>query len=200
MLTASKINKSTVSFLKGFVCSLIILIIGFFSGFSTSNEIQTWYVTIIKPDFNPPNFIFGPVWTLLYILMGISLTLIASQKPSVDRTKAITIFIIQFILNLCWSIIFFKMHEIGWALVEIVFMWVSILIMIVWFYRLQRTAALLQIPYLVWVSFASVLNGSIYFLNWGIKAVVKTKSTNRFFMHKSKTTKSGPRKPRRLTA
>lgn len=165
MLTATKINKSKASFVRGVICSLFILILGFFSGFLTANEIQTWYATIIKPSFNPPNYIFGPVWTLLYILMGISLTLIISQKPSVDRTKAITIFFIQFMVNLFWSIIFFKMHEIGWALVEILFMWLSIILMIIGFYRIQITAGLLQIPYLLWVSFASILNGSIYYLN-----------------------------------
>ncbi len=165
MLISTEINKSKTSFLRGVVCSLIILTLGFLSGLSTSSEIQIWFTTIIKPSFNPPNFIFGPVWTLLYILMGISFSIIISQKPSVNRTKAITIFAVQFIFNLMWSVIFFKIHQIGWAFVEIICMWISILIMIVLFYRSQKIAGLLQIPYLLWVSFASVLNGSIYYLN-----------------------------------
>ncbi len=156
---------SKTSYFKAAICIISIVFLGFISGFSTINEIKNWYSTIVKPSFNPPDFIFGPVWTLLYILMGVSFAIIINQKPTVARTKAITIFIVQFVLNLCWSYIFFRTHLIGWAFIEILFIWLSILIMIISFYRIHRTAGLLQIPYFLWVSFASVLNGSIYFLN-----------------------------------
>jgi len=165
MTTSTEIIKPQFAFVKVIICISSILILGLFSGFSTISEIQNWYSTIVKPSFNPPNFLFGPVWTLLYILMGVSFSIIILQKHSSNKTKAITIFLIQFILNLCWSFIFFKTHQIGWAFVEILCMWFSILVMIIVFYRLHRIAGLLQIPYLLWVSFASVLNGSIYFLN-----------------------------------
>ncbi len=165
MVTSAKINRTSLTIVKGIFYSSCVLLLGFLSGFSTINEIQNWYTTIIKPSFNPPDFLFGPVWTLLYILMGISLSIIINDKPSFQRTKAIGIFFFQFTLNLCWSFIFFKAHLLGWAFVEILVMWLSILIMIIWFYRLNRTTGLLQIPYLLWVSFASVLNGSIYYLN-----------------------------------
>jgi benzodiazapine receptor len=165
MLESKKLNASKPYFVRSLTITLLVLVLGFLSGISTANEIKNWYVDIIKPSFNPPNFIFGPVWTLLYILMGVSFSIVISQKPSVIRTKSIAFFCIQFILNLGWSFIFFKMHEVGWALAEIIALWISILVMIFWFYRINKTAALLQIPYLLWVSFATILNASIFYLN-----------------------------------
>lgn len=139
--------------------------LGSLGGIFTIAEIPTWYAGLNKPSFNPPNWIFGPMWTTLYFLMGISFYLIWKLPISVARILAIRIFIIQFILNFCWSIIFFSMHQIGWALVEIIAMWVFILLTILQFRKLSIPAAVLLIPYLLWVSFASILNGSIWQLN-----------------------------------
>jgi benzodiazapine receptor len=139
--------------------------LGSLGGIFTIAEIPNWYAGLNKPSFNPPNWIFGPMWTTLYVLMGISFYLIWKLPVSTTRTKAIRLFIIQFVLNFCWSIIFFSMHQIGWALLEIIAMWVFILLTIVQFRKLSILAAVLLIPYLLWVSFACILNGSIWQLN-----------------------------------
>lgn len=151
--------------LQLFLCVLSTLLIGGISGFATATSITTWYVDINKPSFNPPNYLFGPVWTVLYILMGISIYIILQSPKTEFRKKAIAIFCIQLFLNFCWSFIFFKFQLLGLAFIEIILMWASILTMIVVFFEINKKAALLQIPYLLWVSFASVLNGSIWFLN-----------------------------------
>jgi len=147
------------------VCSVSILFLGFLSGMSTTTEIQTWHVYLQKPSFNPPNYIFGPVWSILYILMGVSLSIILGKQSNRERTNALLFFALQFILNLGWSFIFFNLHLTGWAFIEIVVLWILILFMIIRFYKISKTAALLQIPYLLWVSFASILNYSIYSIN-----------------------------------
>lgn len=151
--------------LKLFLCILSTLLVGGISGFATATSINGWYVTINKPSFNPPNYLFGPVWTTLYILMGISLYMILQSNASELRKKAVIIFSIQLFLNFCWSFIFFNFQLPGFAFAEIIIMWISILTMIIVFYKINKTAAYLQIPYLLWVSFASVLNGSIWYLN-----------------------------------
>lgn len=146
-------------------CISLTLVVGAVSGIATASSIADWYVSLNKPSFNPPNYLFGPVWTLLYILMGISLYLITQVGKSPLKTRALTVFFIQLFLNFSWSFLFFKFHFIGFAFIEIVGIWLAILLMILTFYKLNKTAAYLQIPYLLWVSFASVLNGSIWFLN-----------------------------------
>lgn len=152
-------------FLKLSLCILSTLLIGGISGFATASSINGWYVTINKPSFNPPNYLFGPVWTTLYILMGISLYMILQSDSNELRKKAVTIFSIQLLLNFCWSFIFSNFQSLSLAFAEIILMWISILMMIIIFYKINKTAALLQIPYLLWVSFASILNGSIWYLN-----------------------------------
>jgi benzodiazapine receptor len=155
------VNKT----LKLILCLLITLAIGSISGIATAAGIKSWYLTLNKPFFNPPNYLFGPVWTLLYLLMGISIYLIL-QTPKTDmRKKAIIIFCVQLGLNFLWSFLFFKFQRVGIAFIEILLIWASILTMILTFYKLNKTAALLQIPYLLWVSFASILNGAIWWLN-----------------------------------
>jgi benzodiazapine receptor len=152
-------NKS----IKLTLCILLPLLVGGISGFFTSQSIPNWYVYLNKPNFNPPNYLFGPVWTLLYILMGISFYLVIN-KPNVNWLL-VGIFITQLILNFFWSFIFFKFQNLGLALVEIILLWVSILSMIILFYKTNKWAAILNIPYLLWVSFATLLNYSIYRLN-----------------------------------
>jgi tryptophan-rich sensory protein len=133
---------------------------------ATMPEINGWYTTIQKPSFNPPDWIFGPVWTALFALMAISAWMI--WRPAGFRDGAVLplgVFLVQLVLNTLWSILFFKQHNIGGALVDIVLLWMSIAVMIWLFYRRHRLAGLLQIPYLAWVSFASVLNYEIWRLN-----------------------------------
>ena len=152
-------NKS----IKLTLCILLPLLVGGISGFFTSQSIPNWYVYLNKPSFNPPNYLFGPVWTLLYILMGISFYLVIN-KPNINWLL-VGVFITQLILNFFWSFIFFKFHNLGLALVEIILLWVSILSMIILFYKTNKWAAILNISYLLWVSFATILNYSIYRLN-----------------------------------
>lgn len=151
--------------IKLIICITVPLLIGGISGFATATSINDWYVGINKPSFNPPNYLFGPVWTTLYILMGISFYMILQSPATEFRKKAIAIFCTQLFLNFCWSFIFFKFQLLGLAFIEIILMWVSIITMIIIFFEINKKAGLLQIPYLLWVSFASVLNGSIWFLN-----------------------------------
>ena len=146
-------------------CLVLTLGLGGAGGYFTVNEIKSWFVTLNKPSFNPPNYLFGPIWSLLYFLMGISLYLIWQQPRSTQRKQAITIFLIQFALNVSWSFIFFKQHQILWALVDIIALWLFILITILSFAKLNKTAALLLVPYISWVSFATLLNAAIWLLN-----------------------------------
>ena len=147
--------------LKLIVSIILILGLGSLGAVFTVSEIPNWYARLQKPSFNPPNFLFGPVWTLLYVLMGISFYLIWKQPSSKIRNKGIIFFIVQFTLNFFWSIIFFKYHLIFWAFIEIIAMWLFILFTISSFAKLNKTAAWLLVPYISWVSFAAILNFAI---------------------------------------
>lgn len=132
----------------------------------TAPSITGWYAGIVKPDINPPAWVFGPVWTTLFALMGIAAFLI--WKKGLDRKDvkiALYIFGGQLILNTLWSIIFFGLHSPGAALIEIIFLWVAILATIITFAKISKPAAWLLIPYILWVSFAGYLNFTIWTLN-----------------------------------
>jgi len=154
----------TNSVLTLIICIAIPLVAGSVSGMLTSKT-DGWYDSLTRPSFNPPGYLFGILWPVLYILMGISLYLIWKSQPGNLRTMALWVFAIQMILNFLWSFIFFRFHRIGWAFAEILLVWISIVVMIIVFYKISRTAGLLQIPYLLWVTFASILNGSYWLLN-----------------------------------
>lgn len=143
----------------------LCVLLGSVGGLVTVNEIPNWYATLNKPSFNPPNWLFGPVWTTLYVLMGISVYLIWKQPVSTERNKALQLFILQFILNFCWSFIFFGLHATGWALMEMIALWILILLSILHFAKHSKTAAWLLVPYIAWVSFALLLNAAIWRLN-----------------------------------
>ncbi len=147
------------------VCMLLPLFVGGISGYATAAGIQDWYVTLHKPSFNPPNYLFGPVWTILYLLMGVSLFIIWRSNQGRKRREALKIFAIQITLNFLWSFLFFKFNLVGLALVDILMIWLTIVLMIVIFRRVNKIAAYLQIPYLLWVTFATTLNGAIWLLN-----------------------------------
>ena len=118
-----------------------------------------------RPSFSPPNWVFGPVWTILYVLLGISFFLIWKENPTRERNMAIKVFSIQMLLNFAWSFIFFYFNLIGAALIEIILLWISITLMIYLFSKIKPVAAYMNIPYLLWVSFATILNAGYYFLN-----------------------------------
>ena len=146
------------------IISLIIpQLAAIIGGLFTAKSIPTWYATLIKPSFNPPNWLFGPVWTTLYLLMGISLYLVWNSQK--DFKVALIIFGIQLGLNLLWSILFFGLHQPLWAFIEIIFLWIFIVLNIIFFYKISPVAGLIQIPYLLWVSFAALLNFFLWRLN-----------------------------------
>jgi len=153
-------------FLPFAVCLLIPLAIGAIGGFLTMESVKTWYTTLNKPSFNPPNGIFGPVWTSLYILMGISSYLVWKKRNIVSGyTWAAAIYFLQLVLNLMWSFLFFYQHQIGAALVEILILLLAIITNAFIFYRIDRVAGWLFLPYILWVGFASYLTYSIFILN-----------------------------------
>jgi tryptophan-rich sensory protein len=142
------------------------LAVGGFSGFATARGVSTWYPTLVKPSFNPPAWVFGPVWTLLYVMMGIAAFLVWRKGLDADGVRvALTIFAVQLALNGLWSILFFGLQAPGWALAEIILLWISIGITTVFFWRVIPSAGALLLPYWAWVSFASVLNASLWWLN-----------------------------------
>jgi tryptophan-rich sensory protein len=146
---------------------LLPLGIGCVAGMFTTEAIPTWYATLNQPSFNPPSWVFGPVWTILYIILGISLFLIWELPPSKERRQAILIFMVQLLLNFCWSFFFFYFKIIGIALIDIVVLWVMIKYMLVRFHKIKPSAAYINIPYVLWVTFATVLNAAYFFLNRG---------------------------------
>jgi len=129
----------------------------------TISQINKWYIHLNKPSFNPPNWIFGPVWTTLFVLMGISLYLVWQENKK--KKKAIIIFAVQLLLNILWSIIFFGMHSPSVAFFELLMLWFAIVFTIINFYRVSKIASLLLLPYILWVSFAGILNLFIWILN-----------------------------------
>jgi len=144
----------------------ICLLIGFLAGFATQSSVNTWYTTLNKPSFNPPNWIFAPVWTILYILMGIAAGLVwAKGFYHVWVKTALYYFGFQLLFNALWSIVFFGFQEPFWALLVILVLLILILLTIKWFKIVSRPAAYLLLPYLLWVSFAMVLNYKIWELN-----------------------------------
>ena len=154
-------------YLKIAVVVVTCVAIGYLSGTVTRESITTWYPTLIKPIFNPPNWIFAPVWSLLYIMMGIAAGLIWN-RIDFDREivkKALIFFTIQLALNALWSYIFFGLHNTLLALIEIALLWLMIFETYNQFKKIDRMAGWLLLPYLAWVSFASVLNASIWWLN-----------------------------------
>lgn len=151
---------------KALILNLLIpLSIGFLSGFLNRSGMEQ-FNTIIKPAITPPAYIFPIVWTVLYVLMGISAYLItASSATKEEKAEAYKIYALQLGMNFLWSFIFFNMGAYLFAFIWLVLLWFMILIMIFVFYQISKPAALLQIPYLIWVTFAGWLNWMIYNLN-----------------------------------
>jgi translocator protein len=130
----------------------------------TASTVSTWYSTLIKPSFTPPSWLFGPIWILLYFLMGTSLYLLWQNKAK-DKKKSLIIFGIQLILNVCWSFLFFGLKSPLYGLIGILFLLAAIILTIAFSYRVSLYAVIALIPYLVWVSFATILNYVILSLN-----------------------------------
>lgn len=144
----------------------VCLVIGFLSGFATQSSVNDWFVTLNKPSFNPPNWIFAPVWTVLYIMMGIAAGLVwAKGFHHLWVKTALYHFGFQLMLNASWSIVFFGLKEPFWALVVIITLLVLLVLTIRWFRIVSNITAWLLVPYLLWVCFATALNYKIWELN-----------------------------------
>ncbi len=141
---------------------------GIIGAFFTAPSVPAWYAGIAKPTFNPPAWVFGPVWTTLFALMGIAAFLIWEKGIGRKDVKtALGIFAGQLVLNTLWTIIFFGFHNIGGALIEIILLWFAILATIAVFAKISKPAAWLLVPYIFWVSFACFLNYSIWRITSG---------------------------------
>ncbi len=161
-----KTSKGPSNTLKLIIAILICEVTGILSGFLSNSGRGPWFDSLVKPEWNPPSSVFGPVWTILYLLMGISLWLVwKSNAPEPQKKQAMWLFAFQLFLNFWWSMIFFKFHAIGLAFAEIIMMWVLILFTIIYFSKISKPAAWLLVPYIAWVSFASILNYAIWMLN-----------------------------------
>jgi len=149
------------------VCSVsVCLLTGFLGSFFTMDSVATWYADLSRPSFTPPDWTFGLVWPILYVLMGISAFLIWNRGLNKRQVKvAIVLFLLQLVLNGLWTPIFFGLHMIAFALVEIVLLWVAILLTILAFWRISKTSTFFLFPYIIWVSFAVVLNTAFWYLN-----------------------------------
>ncbi len=138
---------------------VLCLAVGSGAGYLTAQSVVTWFPTLVKPSFNPPSWLFAPVWTTLYIMMAVAAWLVWLRKGS------LILFYVQLALNFAWSLLFFGLHSPAMALVDIVALWIAIFLTLVSFWKIDRRAGWLLVPYLAWVSFASVLNASIWWLN-----------------------------------
>ena len=151
---------------KLFICIVLCQSVGLIAGYLTNTENNVWFDTINKPSWNPPGYLFGPVWTVLYLLMGFSLWIIwKSDAPEFKKLEAELFFAAQLFLNFWWTIIFFMFKSPLWAFVEIIVMIVLILVTIFKFAKISKTAAWLLVPYISWVCFAAILNFNLWILN-----------------------------------
>ena len=157
-------DKKNILWLFFFI-SLCLIFGNGLGGYFTFISVETWYQTLNKPVFNPPEWVFGPVWTALYVLMGISIWLIWKKKPSKNRTLGIRIFWLQLFFNVFWTYLFFGIQRIDLGLLEIIFLIFLICINIIYFYKIDKIASYLLIPYLFWVLYASLLTYNIWILN-----------------------------------
>ena len=156
----------TIDILKLVASIILCQLAGLIGSIFTTPAIPTWYESLKKPFFSPPNWIFGPVWVSLYLLMGISLFLIWQRRENNPQAKkGLILFFIQLILNAFWSVAFFGLRSPLLGLIDIVLLWIAILLTIKSFFGISKTAALLILPYILWVSFAVLLNFSLWILN-----------------------------------
>ena len=151
---------------KILISIIICQLAGYIGSLFTTPAIPTWYAALNKPSFTPPNAVFAPVWTTLFLLMGVALFLVWRKGLYRKNVRiALIIFSIQLILNVLWSIMFFGLKSPLAGFIEIIIIWIAIFFTILYFYKISKVSAILLIPYILWVSFAMVLNYSIWRLN-----------------------------------
>ena len=158
--------------LKKYKSLFLILLITFSSsaiaGWITRLNIDSWYSSLNKLSFSPPNWIFGPVWTVLYIFMSVAIWIVYEKTKTTDNIfskKILRIYFYHLVINLTWSFVFFYYHLIFTAFINILFLIIAIIILMILYYPRSKTAFLLMTPYLIWVLFASVLNFGLYLIN-----------------------------------
>lgn len=145
---------------------LVSFIPGTLGSLATASSVRTWYPELTKPFFTPPSWLFGPVWTVLYLMIGISLyLLLLEREKSRTYTVLLAIFAVQLVLNLFWSVFFFGLQSTLWASIEIIVLWLSIIAIIILARRYSKAASWLLVPYLLWVSFAAILTFALHYLN-----------------------------------
>lgn len=158
-----------INWIKLIIALILPQLAGLIGSLATAQAISTWYVSLNRPNFAPPNWLFAPVWILLFILMGIAFYLIWTKTVKKEEKKlqdrAIRLFLIQLVFNTLWSIIFFGQQLLFLAFLEIIMLWLLILLTILQFKKLNQLSAYLMIPYLLWVSFAGILNLAFALLN-----------------------------------
>jgi translocator protein len=147
--------------LAGFI--IITLAVGMLGGWAVSGSVSGWYTTINRPSWNPPNWVFGPVWTVLYIMMAIAAWLVWRTKDRI--APAMILYFSQLALNFAWSLLFFGARSPGLGLIDVVMLWLAVVATMLAFFGRSTWAGLLMVPYLAWVSFAAVLNFTIWRLN-----------------------------------
>lgn len=152
------------NFARLFASLALVFAVAGIGGWVTAGSVQSWYPTLVKPGFNPPDWVFGPVWTTLYVLMGFAAWRVWSRRDTL-ADPALALYGVQLALNLLWSILFFGLHAPGAALIDLVLLLAAILATFGAFKRVDRLAALCLVPYIAWVGFAGVLNAAIWWLN-----------------------------------
>ena len=154
-------------YLKIIYCVAICLAVGYLSSNVTQSSIKTWYPTIEKPIFNPPNWVIAPVWTMLFIMMGIAAGMVWNKLETNKELvkKGLLFFTVQLLLNALWSYLFFGLNNILLALIDFILLWLIIYETYLVFKQIDKRASYLLIPYLSWVGFATILTGTIYWLN-----------------------------------
>lgn len=166
MVNEANKNRSVPALAVGLALSIVACFVaGAIGGIATTSSVNGWYAELDKPSWNPPDWIFGPVWSVLYLMMAIAAWLVWKNSTLEKSRFALGWFAFHLLLNVLWSVLFFGLRQPGWAFIEIVVLWISIVITIVLFYRHSKPAAGLLVPYLSWVTFAAVLNFTIWSIN-----------------------------------
>jgi len=161
------LNFKNITKIKPYlICIAICFMVAFSAGLITQGSVNTWYKTLIKPEFTPPKWIFAPVWGLLYLMMGFAWGHVNAIYSDYKITKrANTLFATQLLFNSLWSIIYFGFHNIGYALADIILLWLTLIWTIYEFFKISKLSGWLLMPYLLWTSYAAILNASIWYLN-----------------------------------
>jgi benzodiazapine receptor len=162
---SNKMKKTGSIVVALFLCLILCYGVAAIGGFFTAGAIHDWYPKLAKPAWNPPSWVFGPVWTLLYGMMAIAVWLVWLRRRDKSITIPIVLFLVQLLFNAIWSPLFFGLHRLDIAFVDIVLLWLALAATVWLFLKCRRTAGVLLVPYLIWVSFAVALNFSIWQLN-----------------------------------